>query len=305
MDLKKLIKFKKTKKDEEQKGTSSTKIHVVVCKLMNDRTPVEIAEFNAIQDKDENFNMRIIFEDIKFKEELERKRHYLLEMLQYKLELSDLTKEDKLERIDVKIKEIEEKITQIKDGKIGNVKVNKKDLEMDLRHFKVLRFVVENTGDGSFEIINSSGDREMRFLSHDGIFDPYFYRSNSDKGQPLTMYPDIGLSRKYYKEIDERVEDRFLKQQNSFNFFTGLKGIIITVGILFLIIALVIGNVRNYEARKEIDIALDQCRARNTEVLNQCGNQYINLLKSGVANITIIKEESTDQLTTSELQTIG
>jgi len=316
------IKLYKKKNDDGKKGTISSNIHVVICKLLNDRTPVEVAEFNASQIKDENFNMRVSNEDLNFKEEIERKKHYIIELLNYKLELTDLPKDEKIKKVEEKIKSIENDITQIKDGKIlklkdgkriidkeGNIesdKINKKDLETDLRHYKVLLFIVSNNGDGSFEIINSNGQREMRFLSHDGIFDPYFYRSSSDNGQPLTMYPDIGLSRKYYKEIDERTENRYLKQQNDTNFFSGFKGVVITVVIVALALGLVIGNIRIAEKSFALDEKLETCMDYNMKITQECGQKYISLLKEGVIIYENVSNDNvnTAKPVTSELQTL-
>lgn len=312
------------RKQEQTKGTSSPDIHIVICKLMNDRTPVEVMEFDALQIKDENFNMFAVSEDNKFKEELEKKRHYLLEHLYYKLELSGVSRDEKLKKIDNKILTIEQDILDCKKGKIrvkdaeGNVvfdeknnpvlkKVNKVDLDMDLQHFKVLRYTIENDGDGSYEIINHNGQRELRFLARDGIFHPYFYRSDSDKGNPLTMYSDIGLSRKYYKEIDEKIEQRFLSQQNENNFFSGIKGLLITIALCGLVLSGIIWNVRNFENAKELDAKLDACRAKCVDTATNCGYYYSRLIEDELINRSIdtSEQQTEDRGTTGSLSDLS
>jgi len=287
-----------------QKGAGSPQLHIVICKLMNDRTPVEVLEFDASQVKDENFNMNIINEDLKFKEELDKKKHHILEHLYYKMELADISREEKVKKVDKKIKSIEADLISCKKGKIivknpegqeqkdskGNFitkNVNKIDLEIDLRHFKVLRYTIENDGDGSYEIINKNGQRELRFLARDGILHPYFYRSDSDKGTPLTMYADIGLSRKYYKEIDEKIEQRYLDQQNNNNFFAGVKGLIVTILICALVLSGIVWNVRNYENAKELDAKLDVCRAKCVETADNCGYYYSKLIATELINRSV------------------
>ncbi len=298
------MKFKNPFKKEEVKGTSSPQVHIVICRLMNDRTPVEALEFDALQIKDDNFNMHVVNEQMKFKEELDRKKHHILEYLYYKMDLADISREARLVMIDKKIKLIEEDITKCTKGKIfdkdpkGNIKldkeelpiykkVNKIDLEFDLKHFKVLRNTIENDGDGSYEIINKNGQRELRFLARDGIYHPYFYRSDSDKGTPLTMHPDVGLSRKYYKEIDSKVEQRYLDQRNENNFFSGIKGLLITIALCALVISGVMFNVRGVENIRETDDKLDACRLKCVETATDCGLFYSRLIRDELINRSV------------------
>jgi len=302
--------FKK-KNEEREQGAGLPDIHVVICQLKGGNFPVEILEFDAVQDKDEDYNMHILNNKLKFKEELDRKRHYIIDFLIYKLNFTDKTKEEKIEVIDKKIKNIEDQIkektkegTKTKDMKTDSItdESNIIDLKNDLRHFKVLKYTVENEGDGSYEIINKNGKREVRFLSKDGIFYPYFYRSDRDKGSPLTMYPDISLSRKYYREIDDKITERYLKSQDT-NFFAGIKGVVITIIIALLVIANVMWATNNYKARADIDQQLDVCRSKCVDSATDCAFYYGKLIQDKIidSNITTIKEQPKDKKTSGSL----
>lgn len=289
-------------KKKEKEGISSNSINIVIYRLMSDRTPIVVGEFNSLQIKDSNLNLNLVNEEYNFKEELDRKRHHLLEYLQYKLDISSSSKEEKINKIDIKIKSIQDKIKNIKEGKIDDKKVNLIDLQTDLRHIKVLKYVVQYEGEGSFEIINQRGQREMRFLARDSIFIPYFHRSDTDNSTVLSMFPDIGLSRKYHKEIDDKIEQRYADKKND-HFFSGIKGIIITL----VIAALVIGNIifmnRNFEAAKEIDSKLDEYRQKCNQQAVDCAFYYGKLVEDEIINRSIdpTVEAQKNKKTTSAL----
>jgi len=301
---------KKNKKKEQEAGASLPDIHVVICTLKGGNYPIEILEFDAIQNKDEDFNMFAINGKMKWREELERKRHYIIDHLLYKLNASSEIKENKLIAIDVKIKELEDKIKNKTDAKKETVDMkvtnlndnhNLIDLQNDVRHYKVLRYTVDNAGEGSYEIINKNGKREMRFLARDGIFHPYFYRSDSDKGTPLTLYPDISLNRKYYREVDEKITDRYLKSQDG-NFFAGIKGVLITIAIVLLVIANIMWASNNYQARNEIDAELDVCRAKCVDSATDCAFYYGLLIQDDLINRSVsIPKVEEDKKTTGSI----
>ena len=295
------------KKKEQESGASLPDIHIVICSLKGGNYPVEVLEFDAIQEKDDNFNMFAISGKHNWKEELEQKKHHIIEYLLYKLNFSTDSKEAKLNAIDKKIREVEDKIREINNKKREETQMkdvvlqdddNLLNLKNDLRHYQVLRFTVENEGNGSYEIINKAGKRELRFLAREGIFHPYFYRSDVDKGMPLTMYPDVSKGRKYYREIDDKVAERYLKAQDS-NFFSGIKGLIITVGIFVLIVAFVMAFSNLGKERSEVFQKLDECKARCDVEAVKCTQYYSQLIEFELINRTVEPKQIEEQKKTT------
>jgi len=274
--------FKKNK-NTRYEGAVLNDVNVVIVRLMNN-TPVEVAEFTSSQVRDTNNNLFLVNADKSFKEDLERKRHYIIDHLYYKLELSDMSKELKLKKIDDKIKSLEDKIKTLESNNEGTENIT--DFKNDLKHFKILRYTVANAGEGSFEIINKQGQREMRFLARDGVFDPYFYRSDKDKGSPLTMTPDIALSRKYHKEIDDRIENRLLRNQNP-DIFSGIKGILVIVAVVVMIGANILWATRNMEEMNNIDDRIAEYREKAVGSAIDCAFYYTKLIEDGLINKSI------------------
>jgi len=273
----------KRKKKTRYEGAVLNDVNVVIVRLMNN-TPVEVAEFTSSQVRDTNNNLFLINADMGFKEDLERKRHYIIDHLYYKLELSDMSKDLKLEKINEKIKTLDAKIKELEAKNEGTENIT--DFKNDLKHFKILRYTVANSGEGSFEIINKQGQREMRFLARDGVFDPYFYRSDKDKGSPLNMTPDIALSRKYHKEIDDRVESRLLRNQNP-DIFSGIKGILVIVAVVLMIGANILWATRNMEEMNNIDDRIAEYREKATGSAVDCAFYYTKLIEDGLINKSI------------------
>ena len=305
------------KKDE--KGITEQTIHIVVKRIMG-KVPVIVGEFDAIQERDNNFNITAVNEDYNFREELDISKHNILDFLKYKLELRNFSNEKKLEKLDEKIKQLEDIMKDYKAGKIPNDKpfkvkketltpslrdkvteedideqgfvfVNKIDLEDEITQYKVLRYAIENDGEGSYEIINATGKRQMEFCIIEGVLYPYFHRTNTSKGTVLTMYPDITSKRKFYKEADDRILEDFLKSQND-GIFTGIKGIIITIAIVILFITGTILHVRVNTRGQELDLEIENAIAPYREIANQnsvyCAYYYTKLLENEIINRSII-----------------
>lgn len=296
--------FKKKNKQED-KGIAGTKIHVIINRLMSDVTPVVVAEFDAVQVKDDDFNFQIINEELNFKEDLSMEKNRALDYITYKLELKKKSQEESLKLIDDKINELDKKIKSIENGKIGEIKVNRIDLENELKHYKVLKYHISTKGNGSYERINKNGDREIQFCTIEGVLYPYFWRSNTDNNERLLLFPDMVTKRKFYREGNERVEERFIKSQAGF--FSGLKGILATIAIVVLIISGVILNIRGGEKISEAEEIIMQRTAKYQAMAQEnavgCSYYFTELLKNGMINQSL--EIPTDPEEKEERRGIG
>ena len=281
------------KKKDKKKGVNSSTVHVRILRLMSDRTPVEILEFNAIQERDINFNIQIVNEDVNFKEELAVQEHKIIEYLKYRLNLTKLTRKEKIKIINDKVTELEDKVKECekdKDHTDEDNDMNIRDYEAELMHYKVLRYSVQNGKEGSYERINIHGQREIQFLYQDGVLVPYFMLSSKDDEETLTMYPDVASKRKFYRETDNRILEEFMASQT--NFFTGFKGMVVTIAIVALVIGLVIGNLRVIQRSSEIEDVIRLKVEEYSTIANgvglNCAFYYSSLMKTEALNNSIL-----------------
>jgi len=291
--------FFKKKKKTGNSGVNSNNVHVRILRLMSDRTPVEILEFDATQERDNNFNIQIVNEDVNFKEELAIQEHKIIEYLKYRLNLSNLTKADKLIQIKAKIKEAQDNVKECEADPDHTDEENDKnirDYEAELMHYKVLKYSVENGKEGSYERINISGQREIQFMYQDGVLVPYFMLSTKDNEETLTMYPDVASKRKFYRETDNRILEEFMASQT--NFFTGFKGMVVTIAIVLLALGLVIGNMRNLQRSAEIEDIIRLKVEEYSTIANgvglNCAFYYSSLMKTQALNNSILLPEVDD-----------
>jgi len=306
------MKLFKKKEKEKEAGVSGIKIRVVINRLMSDVTPVVVAEFDALQQKDDSFNFQIINEDANFKEDLSMIQERTLDYLKYKLNLSNLNKEDSIVKIEEKIKTIDNFIRQIRGGKLEKevhdekankqvkkwIKVNRIDLENELNHYKILKYNIETKGNGSYERINANGDREIQFATIEGVLYPYFWRSNMDNESRLLMYPDMTAKRKFYKESTDRITEDYIQSQQGF--FTGIKGIIVTIIICVLMISGVVLNARVTARSNEINDIIDARVAPYQKMANDnavvCGYYYKKLVENEIINRSMDRADMVQEI---------
>ena len=219
------------KKIDMQKGEiNKSTVRIVIKRLLANKIPVEIAEFDAVQEK-EGYNLVLVGDNGKFREDLEIIKHDIITFYKDKLKLMSegMTREQKIKVVKEKIRQQEELVKKIKDGEIKNeIKEVKNDKDVvitkraniideqnKLTAFKVLLYDIENEGEGSYEIINLGGQREKHFLYMDGMLYPYFHRATD-----LTLHPDIATKRKHHRS-EQLLLDRDLTEETK-SVFTGV-----------------------------------------------------------------------------------
>lgn len=279
------MKIKNPFKKDKNESLSGNIVNINIYRLMSDRTPIQIAEFPALQTKDENYNINLENPDANFKEELGIQRDKIIDYLVYKLELNKLKYDDKIKKVKEKINSIESDIKNLKDGEINGVQINSVDLDVELQQYKVLKYTIENSGDGSFEIINKNNTRELHLLYQDGILIPYFWRSTKSEDSILTIYPEIASKRKFYKQEQDIINEERLSEQS--NFFSGIKGLIITIAITLLIIGNLIWASRNFENANTLDDKIAEYRDKCDKSAVDCSFYFSKMIELELINKTI------------------
>jgi len=268
---------------KQDKGFDSKVIHIVIKRLISGVTPQTVAEFNATQTRDNNFNLTVVNEDENFKEDIEFAKNETIFHLKYRLDLEKYDLKEKIEVINESIKKQQERVRKIKDGKIDDLVVNVFDEKSKLRKLKVLKYVVENESKGSYEELNSKGQRQITFLLNNGVFVPYFHKAPVDeKGENIDLHPDIGSKRKIFKEKDQELEKRMLEAQLGF-LGTNL-GKILTIAFIILFIGNMMGYWENMQRSQQITKTLDDSFWNNVEETAHgsaiwCSNYFVESMR--------------------------
>lgn len=294
----------KLKESEKRKPQfSSTKINILIKRQIAENLLVTVAEFNVDQIKDKDFNLVLKNAENKFKEDFNFDPHQVI--LHLEMRLSEETKEKQNELIQEKIKEINADMKNICDGykfteeemkkwkseiddkereKIPKQIVNIIDLQIDLKFYQIYLERLESQGKGSYEEINSKGQRQICFLAKDGVLIPIF--NNLPK---VTAYADTSAKRKLFYDYSDRNE-LWLKNQNKNplgDFFFNM----VKFAFLILFVVFIFGTIRNQEMAKEnTQIAqsgakfLDQSYLKEFVMQNKgdgvsCAYYYTELMK--------------------------
>ena len=301
------IKFKKESDKDKRQKIAKPVVHIVIKRLMGNM-PIIVAEFDAVQDRDDDFNQKLINEEYHFKEDLDISKHKIIELLKYKLDLENIKSDDSKDLKKKKLEAIDKKISEqeiiIKDIKFNSKKVipaegddlpeeeeskNLIDEEYKLSQFKALRFVVQNEGEGTYEEINSSGARQMTFLLKEGVFYPYFHCATN-----VSLYPDIGSKRKIYKERQAMIDGDFAEENR--NPFTGIFKYALQVIFVLLIISAIYWNLELQKDRQEFTEYVDQstfgellAKAEGSYI--KCADIYTELIDTNKEFINIGKNK--------------
>ena len=204
-------------------------IRVRIKRLLNN-TPVEIAVFEAEIKKDKDNNLTIINEEQFFKEDLAFVKEPLIEDISRKVKNRFDSKEEQKKALDIAIRNQEERLNRIVAGKLKPIpikdkpvvpekdweKVNKISEECKLRLLKVTKFTIENEGEGSFEQIESDGMRCITYIAQDSHLTPIYIKVPNDTktNEPITMFKDESLKRKYNKEVTDVITSDYLDSMN-------------------------------------------------------------------------------------------
>ncbi len=312
------IGLKKKESKKEQKITEN-KVRIRIHRPRNN-TPVEIGVFEAEMTKDDNRNVILISDENKFKEELSVLTDACVSDIKYKLKTRTDTKESQIKELETAIKEQEDRIKDIKDGKIitktildkekqkdgkeitveKEVKVNIVSEENKLRLLKVTKYAIETSGEGSFEIIESDGMPCMSYLVQDGELIPEFYKMPKEKGELLTLRPEVSANKKHYKETQDILDRDYIDSTK--DPFAGWFGLVVKILIVILFVVGVFWNVQlskreNTLAERERESASGICIKTQAECTKLLGFQietnqaYIDIGKAEVKRINASREE--------------
>jgi hypothetical protein len=307
------FKSKKRKEQDKRKNISKPTIHVIVKRLMGNM-PITIAEFDAILDRDDDFNQKIINEEYHFKEDIDVSAHKIIELLKYKLDLENLKadnpadlKAKKLEAIDKKIAEQENIVKTIKfsstevqgievdpDKDEGESTGNIIDEDYKLQQLKALRFVVQREGEGVYEEVNANGTRQMMFLQKEGVFYPYYHCSTN-----VTLYPDIGSKRKVYKERQAMIDADYIDENR--NPFSGIWKNVLWIMLIIVFLLNVYWSMELSKDRQEFSNMVDSSmfgqileKAEGSYI--KCADIYTELIETNKEFINIGKNKTFENI---------
>jgi len=307
------FKSKKRKEQDKRKNISKPTIHVIIKRLMGNM-PITIAEFDAILDRDDDFNQKIINEEYHFKEDIDVSAHKIIELLKYKLDLENLKadnpsdlKNKKLEAIDKKIAEQETIVKTIKfsstevqgievdpDKDEGESTGNIIDEDYKLQQLKALRFVVQREGEGVYEEVNANGTRQMMFLQKEGVFYPYYHCSTN-----VTLYPDIGSKRKVYKERQAMIDADYIDENK--NPFSGIWKNVLWIMLIIIFLLNVYWSMELSKDRQEFSNMVDssmfgQILEKAEGSYFKCADIYTELIETNKEFINIGKNKTFENI---------
>jgi hypothetical protein len=298
------------KKKDEATGISGYKIHVIIKRIVG-KVPIIVAEFDAIQKRDSASNIVIENEKMDFKEDLDISRSPIIDFLKTKLDPT-WNVQKSVDEINNKIANLNETIKNFKDGLVKDkdgkeIYVNIIDLKNEVKNYEALKYCIENEGEGSYEIVNSEGNRQIEFANINGVYYPYFHRTDVDEKSKskIIVYPDLATKRKLYKESDDRVLNDYL-DANKEGFFSGIKGIVIVIAVVILFVTGTILHVRVNERASNIDAMIEKEVAPYRRALNQastsCVYYYMKALEDGLINQSMINGSLIEYSTEEEIK---
>lgn len=252
--------FKKVKEEKsKEKKVGENIVRISIKRLLGDSVPYTIAEFDAIQDRDNSGNLVLINDASNFKEDVEVVQDQLISDLKFTLDLHKIGKEGKIHKLKEAIERQEKFIKSIENGTVARkdkgpdgkdidvrVKVNKIDEEIKLRRYKVFFESLENSGDGSYEEIDVTGMKKVSYLYKGGILFPYKIINAKN-----TMFPDITSKRKIYKTEQDIIDKEFMEDNKGF--MSGWKQYLWIGLIAIMIIANVYGYTKLSQAWGQFD----------------------------------------------------
>lgn len=259
------------KKKPEEKGFNSAYINIVIERQINNSLIQEVGEFIATQKKSSSKSLVIENQKMGFIEELDFSENALISTLKTTLEFKDLEKFEKLKLLNENIKAQTDRISRIKEGyyyplnnreernnlsdtdnvKESNpIKVNLIDEKIKLRLLEVLKEHTEDYDNrGIYEVINSRGYRELRFLVEGEFLYP-LCRSPNKK----TIYRNMVTKKKVYKVEYDLNQKEFEQSTTSKiqNFFKNAMPFMVIV--LFIVLMFAFVNLNNDRAKMQDEI---------------------------------------------------
>lgn len=262
---------KKNKEEGEEEGEEEKKestkinkprIHVIVKREMAQNVLQTVATFYAVQDKDGQYNLTLVNNKSRFKEDYTFIEHGLV--VHNKLRATGNSKEERTKVLEDAIKEQLQRLARVREGylfteedlkkwdastsqeekdRINKQKINIVDEENKLKFLKITKEKIRFQGQGSYEEINERGERQITFVAEEGVFIPVFHDCDH-----TSAYIDTSLARKLFYEATERNE-QLRKEKDGMNgwFWQAIK-----ILIILLILVLLFGGYRLMEMNHDL-----------------------------------------------------
>jgi hypothetical protein len=173
-----------------------------------------------------------------------------------------------------------------------------------LRILKVTKFALENEGEGSFEQIELDGMRCITYIAQDSHLTPIYIKVPNDpkSNEPITMYKDESLKRKYQKEATDIITADYMESMND----NVSKTLSLVAKVLLVL--LVLGNIflfmSNLNRTKEIDeernLLLEEYKNTPAGICNEAVSIATKSITGQIANngvlIDYAKKILTDEI---------
>lgn len=292
---------------EPQTKIGSPQVRIVIKRLMGNM-PVVIAEFDAMQDRDSDYNLKLINAEYDFKEDITIANHRIIDSLKYKLDIMNTTGETpkdtrnkRLEIIKKAVLKQEKKIKELKNGietkpgtkvKQPTKPVDTFEDDLELPAEKDSRETVPdvkthtNVIDEEYKLAELKALRFCIENESEGSYEEinvqgarqmsfllmdgvlYPYKHASTN---VTLYPDIGSKRKIYKDKQDIIDAEYLDENRGA--FSGLWKNMGQIVLAVLIVANIYWAMELSSDRAEFTDMVDT--SAFGEMLDMAGNSYL------------------------------
>jgi len=244
-------------------------------------------------------------EDKFFKEDLSFLKEPLIEDILRKVKNRFSSKDEQIKALDIAIKNQDERLSRIVGGKLKPIKVlnspeikedkwekvNKISEDCKLRILKVTKFTLENEGEGSFEQIESDGMRCITYVAQDSHLTPMFIKVPNDPKthEPITMYKDESLKRKYQKEATDIITSDYMDSMND------KTSKLLAIASKVLLVLLVLANIFLFMHNINRDKAISE---RESELLAKWQESPVGICQNAIAESSqvILNQIETNQV---------
>ena len=249
------------KKDKVQKNINQ--IEVVIQQERGEGLSVVGRYMAELQQKNNSYFL--YSKDGKLKTDLDFQKNETITDLKKKLELLNLSKEEQIKKCEEIIKEREQEIASIKDGKIGDQIVNVWTKKEIVNRYKVLKENLQNGSSGVYEIRNEDGYAQITFLKKHGLLFPVKHNFLKNTTHPENaLKQDVALNEQ--KLLDFEVKTS-LKSLLGTTFYK----ILAIVWIVSIVSVLLLGG-SLLQKHQEFNEFMDDSKMMELATLNEQAN---------------------------------
>ena len=304
--------LKKVKKPDKPEA-NGLDVHIIIKRIFAENTYSTVAEFDAKQTKDDDNNLIILNEKLRFKHSVnfETAEH----IVRLRLKLAGMDESTSLNEIKKAIKLQNERLKLIESGylfssvgdrdtfmsctdektkdDISKAEVNIIDERTKLNNLEILQDKIKFGSEGSFEELNIGNQRQITFLSKGGLLYPIFHNTNKHDD-----HADFSVTKKLFYEYDDRNNNWLANQKKSEQVWNNIFKVILVVLIginIFAFVRNLESSQQNTAIAQESSKFLDESYLKEFVEQNkgegvECAWYYMQLMKEDGAELMHIRE---------------